>query len=41
MMGIPIESTMRGPLPQLDDEQKKMIWENVEKAGLLNAAGAE
>lgn len=38
LMGIPISSTVRGPIPQLTDEQKKLIKENVEKAGLLNAA---
>jgi hypothetical protein len=37
-MGIPIESTVKGPIPQLTAEQKKQIKENVEKAGLLNAA---
>jgi dihydrodipicolinate synthase/N-acetylneuraminate lyase len=38
LMGMPIESTVKGPIPQLTAEQKKQFKENVEKAGLLNAA---
>jgi len=40
LMGIPIESTVKRPLLQLTDEQKRMIRENVEKAG-LNVARVE
>ena len=36
LMGIPISSKVRRPIPQLTDEQKKLIKENVAKAGLLN-----
>lgn len=36
LMGIPIESIVKRPLPQLTREQKRMIRENVERAGLLN-----
>ena len=36
LMGVPILSKVRGPIPQLTDEQKKLIKENVDKAGLLN-----
>jgi dihydrodipicolinate synthase/N-acetylneuraminate lyase len=38
LMGIPIESIVKEPLPQLTDDQKKLIKKNVEKAGLLNKA---
>jgi dihydrodipicolinate synthase/N-acetylneuraminate lyase len=38
LMGIPIESIVKEPLPQLTDDQKKLIKKTVEKAGLLNKA---
>jgi 4-hydroxy-tetrahydrodipicolinate synthase len=36
--GIPIESIVKPPLPQLTEEQKKQIRQNVKAAGLLNTA---
>lgn len=36
LMGLPIESIVKKPIPQLTAEQKKMIRENVEKMGLFN-----
>ncbi len=38
LMGVPISSKVREPLPQLTDEQKRLIRENTEKAGLIDAA---
>ena len=37
LMGMPIESIVKSPIPKLNAEQRKKIRENVEKAGLLNA----
>jgi dihydrodipicolinate synthase/N-acetylneuraminate lyase len=36
--GIPIESIVKPPLPQLTEEQKMQIRQNVTAAGLLNTA---
>lgn len=38
LMGIPISSKVRGPIPQLTEDKKKLIRENAEKAGLIDAA---
>jgi 4-hydroxy-tetrahydrodipicolinate synthase len=37
-MGIPIKSIVKKPLPQLSEVQRKIIWANIEKVGLLNTA---
>lgn len=36
--GIPIESIVKAPLPQLTEDQKQQIRQGVEAAGLLNTA---